>query len=614
MNPVSSASSITRNSVLRVAGPRDVVLLDIRAVCRHWIEARAGIMLTALDDTLFEMAVNSPISAQQNLYFDAMRDLRGVAESLRAALVRECMENIDRLFHGVALGGSAESQRIDVAACQPRARALREMSLKAGKLHHDTLTDLGELLNGLGGRQGLDAESFVTVWMALYCAGFEAATGALEIEAVALPLVLEAFEKHILGEQDELCARLAGVLVDAGVVPLFVEDGGDAGFSGATHRQRVLTRDLGGMFNAKADIDCCIELLCAELCSTDWLAEPLRLEIARLQPLLSAIAHSDKTLFSDCEHALASLINEIGVLALGWQSHDAGSDLLMERVTMTIDALLASELPAVERLQRSLAQWRAYATSELRRVQLTQRRTEQAEQAALLGAVASAAADDLLGGRIAARRLPGAANEFLHEGWRRVLVYAYLRGGIEGEEWQEGVGTLNGFIAHFEEKFYALPAALEERIRIRMAQAGIDPLRIEILLSGVNDALAQWEPIDGAEARRQPLFGDSASSERVSAATAVANQKAMDIARGTWFRFEGHGGAPLYGKFARYVGPAPALLFVDREGRKLACFNQAQFAAQLQLHRVVPLPEVAWFDAALDVSLKRIRSVRICAA
>jgi Protein of unknown function (DUF1631) len=610
--PHPSARNTSSPTPLRVAGPRDALVAYLRDVCRQWLEAHLRAMLQKLDDKLFEKAVNAPIGTAQDGYFDAMRELRSAGGDFIRAFATDCTERVGGLIRAVPEKVDPRRGNPARPSASAHGKAFRAMAERSAQQHREVLEGVYELLHGLAGGHGLERDAFVASWAAQMCASCEHAIGDLKLVPGVLPVIAGAFEDTVLHELDDLCARLSGIVIGTGVTPLCADGRSDALAASPIEASSrpVVRHDVGSLLRTTAELEQLVDRLFANLDENDAVVRPVREQIARLRPLAAQMARRDHTLLSDNRHALAGLVNEIGELAFGRQESDARGDWLSERVAATVEALLSASAQLQEALGEQLAQWRTLALGERADAQRMQRSTEAAERSALVSAAAARAADATLAPCLESRGVPSAAKELLREGWRRVLLAAWLQGGRESQAWQMALVDLRAFTQLWSSVVYALPESLAERMREQMSHAGLDPLRVEVLLSGVIEAFSGWEPISLDESVVTGI-APHADDERADALLADSQmlQLAANLAPGSWIRFINHGDI-RYGRFACHVGAERALLFVDREGRRLACHAPIQFAAMLQSGGASVVARHAWFDSALDAALDRLRGER----
>lgn len=662
--------SATRTG-LKLAAARESLFQQVTDNGVLWLTGRLRVMLAALDDTLFELAVNSASGKQENIYFDAMRQMRARREEFLSACARAFGERI-----AAALSrrrGSDEAggpDQLDLP--QEEAVALHTMSMRAAEMHAAALSNLCRLLDGLisSARFSLVRAPFGPEQL---CSSCRVAMRVVDVAPEARLVLLKIFERCVLHESDELYARCAGILVDAGVVAferspavprrtvpgeLFgcKSMGMDADLrdliARAGPRRAVLFRVSEGMrrdlpraavVEALARLQCrlvsqsqptpaglrvlmvaeieelmqrhgaalteldegaiaLVSLLFETMLDDRRLSQPIRALIGRLELPFVRFALEDRAVFSRSDHPLRRLLNRIGRMSRGWApAADRSPDPLFERIAAVVDTLVSryeAGLSLVEELLRDL---HSFAEREEYRVRLTQRRVEEAEHGKAMMTAARSAVEDLLESYLGPLPLPDVAVDFMREGWERVLQLAYLRGGPGGEDWRAAVHDLAQFVSLWSGQSYDLPEELAGRFREALSHAGCDALWIEVLLQGIEEALANW---DAPEPPAVPVVTDTVAWEGVAIADArldesPALRRVDRIATGAWFEFS-RGGDTQWGRLATRLKGSGSLLFVDHCGRKIASHTRDEFAAMLDTGDVELVDDRELFDAALD--------------
>lgn len=661
-------------TALALAAVRESLFQQITDNGVLWLTGRLRMMLAVLDDTLFELAVNSASGREENSYFDAMRQMRARREEFLNACAREFGERIagalNRRRGPDESGGPDTLDHLDLP--QEEAVALHTMCMRAAELHAAPLSNLCRLLDGLisSARFSLVRAPFGPEQL---CSSCRAAMRVVDVAPEARLVVLKIFERCVLHESDELYARCAGILVDAGVVASERPRAArrrtapgefaartaactDAGLQDliaqAGPRRAALLRVPEGMqrglprvavVEALAGLQCRLVsqsqptpaglrvLIAAEIeelikrhgialteldegaialvsrlfetmLDDRRLAQPIRALIGRLELPFVRFALQDRAVFSHCDHPLRRLLNRIARLSRGWApAADGSPDPLFERIAALVDTLASrydAGLSLVEELLRDL---NAFAEREEYRVRLTQRRVEEAENGKAMMSAARSAVEDLLESYLGPLPMPAIAVDFMREGWERVLQLAYLRGGPGSEDWRAAVHDLAEFVSLWSGQAFDLPEELAGRFREALSRAGCDALWIEVLLQGIEEALASW---DAPEPPTVPVLTDTVASEGVARADArldesPALRRVDRIATGTWFAFS-RGGDTQWGRLAARLKGTGRLLFVDHCGRKIASHAREEFAAMLDTGDAEPVDDRELFDTALD--------------
>lgn len=159
-----------------------------------------------VDDTLFDMADRADNNQEQNLYFEAMRDLRLKRQGIERTFLDRCAGRFEALLAGD--GESNLSAHIELEA-QVADEAM------IGK----SLGQLGETLGQLNARLGTLLDRAISnltnpVGPLAVCASFAEACSEADMPIRIKLIVLKLFERHCLGLLVALCGE-ANRLLDA---------------------------------------------------------------------------------------------------------------------------------------------------------------------------------------------------------------------------------------------------------------------------------------------------------------------------------------------------------------------------------------------------------------
>lgn len=205
------------------AGRLPVALIQLRDKAAQQLKQAMQALFDNADDTLFEMADRASSNSEQNAFFEAMRDLRLKRKTIERGFLQRVFESFATL------------NQYEIGA----APVLDTVSTDALSLvHNDTLEEnvaLDTMVSRVMHRDGLALGHFTTRLNAviskklddktnplgprLLCEQFLAACEGLGVEIRVKLIILKLFEKHVLGDLDQLYADANQQLVEAGVLP-----------------------------------------------------------------------------------------------------------------------------------------------------------------------------------------------------------------------------------------------------------------------------------------------------------------------------------------------------------------------------------------------------------
>ena len=227
------------------------------------------------------------------------------------------------------------------------------------------------------------------------------------------------------------------------------------------------------------------------------LPDSLKALIARLQIPMLKVAVLDKTFFSRGSHPARRLLNEIASAALGWvDQDDAQRDTLYQRIDQVVQRLLNdfADDPAI--FAELLAEFVAFTGDERRRSDLLEQRTRDAEEGRAKSELARQQVEQALNQRLLGKTLPEAVVRLLQEAWSKVLMLTCLKHGVESEQWQTVLVTMDELVWSVEPhddpqarlRLLELVPGLLRSLREGLDSAGIDPFvtsefftRLEVL-------------------------------------------------------------------------------------------------------------------------------------
>lgn len=175
------------------------------------------------DDTLFEMADRATSNAEQNAFFEAMRDLRLKRKTIERGFLQRVFETFATLNqYEIGKAPTLETLSVDSLSLVHNDTLEENVALDAmvsRVMSHDGLA-LGHLTTRLNAVISKKLEDKTNpLGPRVLCEQFLGACEGLGVEIRVKLIILKLFEKHVLGELDELYANANQQLVEAGVLP-----------------------------------------------------------------------------------------------------------------------------------------------------------------------------------------------------------------------------------------------------------------------------------------------------------------------------------------------------------------------------------------------------------
>lgn len=217
---IKGASEQTPTSPL---GRLPVALIQVRDKAAQQLKQALQALFDNADDTLFEMADRATSNAEQNTFFEAMRDLRLKRKSIERTFLQKVFESFS-LLNQYEIGKPPQLDAVsfeNLSLVQndelEEAVAVDAMVAKVNNRDGVALGHLTTRLNTLVTKK-VDDRSNPLGPRAL-CESFLDACRTLGVEIRVKLIILKLFEKYVLGEFGELYAEANAVLVAAGVLP-----------------------------------------------------------------------------------------------------------------------------------------------------------------------------------------------------------------------------------------------------------------------------------------------------------------------------------------------------------------------------------------------------------
>ena len=332
--------------------------------------------------------------------------------------------------------------------------------------------------------------------------------------------------------------------------------------------------------------------------------------VCRLQIPVLKIALRNESFFADNEHTARVFINRLTELS---QSLDANcqetQDPLYAKLSNTVkrinklfdlnEDIFESELVEIEQL----------AEQELKRAQIIEQRTIQAEEGRARFESAKQAAKECLQYHTINLKLHPTIKHFIEEHWQQVLVLTFLKEG-QGPEWLTHGQTLNDLLwldqEHPDERSRqraeSIRQHLPERLMIGLSLLHMAKEQCESLIKSALDALGQ-------PAERTIISSPATAITRQRRSVATLEQKSFDrvkdMAVGTWIRFEFED-QQMTCKLACNTSN-DAFLFVNRLGMKKITRSRKDVALDIQEGRATILTQEPMFDRLMSKALAHLK-------
>ena len=200
-----------------------VILLQVRDKAAQQLRHGLQELFDNADDTLFEMADRARNDVEQNLFFEAMRDLRLKRKNIERGFLEQFFEAFVSLAqYDISQAALPRALAFDASASMPNDDMERNVAVEAmvGKvLNRDgfALDQLTARLSTLLGKTLVEQHN--PLGPTLLCEYFLQAGRNLGMEIKVKLIILKLFERYVLSNADQLYAEANQLLIATGVLP-----------------------------------------------------------------------------------------------------------------------------------------------------------------------------------------------------------------------------------------------------------------------------------------------------------------------------------------------------------------------------------------------------------
>ena len=205
--------------------PLPALVVATRRTAKHHLKKRLPAFFSQVDDSLFALADKAENNQLQNLYFDAMREVR----LKKDAMTNAYRSRLDALFNE-SLGGSATQpgtpeelgplDQVGLVGDEQleESLALTNMISSADMQYREALYALTARLDFLIDDQEIHKDNN-PLRPHVICHAFTAAVDELDSDLRIRLVIYKLFDKHVVQQLDDMYSAINADLVAAGVLP-----------------------------------------------------------------------------------------------------------------------------------------------------------------------------------------------------------------------------------------------------------------------------------------------------------------------------------------------------------------------------------------------------------
>lgn len=495
----------------------------------------------AADDALFDLADKAKTNAEQNSYFDAMREVR----VQRKGIERRLFDAIDEAFARF-VGADDRDQQLGSGELSADALSLvgnddleqmvaLEATVNRAFAKQRTQTEpLLRMLSKLAGiKIGQEQYPFSVFCL---CHGAMAQFKRLDVDIKSKLMLFHLFERIVINRLDEVNQAIfaslesQGIAVDRTIestvpetekplsavgpvvdtnqrellqllsfvqkLPLATATGSqgldvERVLSTVQHRRGIELK-LGRLEKETMHL---VQMLFRFILQAEGMAKPMQELICRLQVPVLKVALLDPDFLTNKKHPARRLLNQLAGVAVQWQEGEAEglSPSLYRLVQASVDRILARFDVNVSLFSEVLADFTSVMEKEKRAAIVQEKRTVDAED----GKAKAAQARQLVAAEIAAQtegqQLPPLVLALINGPWNNVLFVAGLKHGFGSSQWRAQLEVLGDLIKSVQpctdqkqrKQLIALIPNLVQRMRMGLDAISYNPFEVEELFAGL---------------------------------------------------------------------------------------------------------------------------------
>ncbi len=205
------------------AGRLPVALIHVRDKAAQQLKQALQALFDNADDTLFEMADRATSNAEQNAFFEAMRDLRLKRKGIERGFLQKVFETFANLNqYEIGRAPQLDAVAFDTLALVQNDELEETVamdSMVAKVMNRDSVA-LGHLTTRINAMVSKKIDDKTNpLGPTVLCEFFLEACSRLGVEIKVKLIILKLFEKYVLADLDQLYSDTNQQLIEAGVLP-----------------------------------------------------------------------------------------------------------------------------------------------------------------------------------------------------------------------------------------------------------------------------------------------------------------------------------------------------------------------------------------------------------
>ncbi|WP_255771751.1 DUF1631 family protein [Microbulbifer guangxiensis] len=217
--------------------------------------------------------------------------------------------------------------------------------------------------------------------------------------------------------------------------------------SGLLQERLVEAKQKASLEELDSEVIRMVDMLFSFMLEDRNLAEPIKVQLIRLQLPLLKLAVSDKAFFSKGGHPARKLFNALADAAIGWQpGENFREEPFYKEISSIVEEVLEKFDQDEDIFVRLLDEFEAYVERERRRARVMERRSVEEAQGSARVEASKARVAAVFDALTAERRLPKVVHVWLNRVWNSVLFRTCLKEGTDSDQWRRNVLTARDLV------------------------------------------------------------------------------------------------------------------------------------------------------------------------
>ena len=363
----------------------------------------------------------------------------------------------------------------------------------------------------------------------------------------------------------------------------------------------------------------------------DNLPEAMKALLGRLQIPLLKVALSDRSFFNNTQHPARVLLNNLARAGIAWNDDgDRSANSAFGQIESAVTRILTDFVDDVSIFEAVNEQFNQYLERERRTAEVAEERVGQVKRGQEQLEMARQRVDLIIKGYRKDCQppecvIPAPVSALLEEGWRDVLLLAYLREGEDSTSWNNACEVVEQLIwsvqpkveqAERQQLLKSIPELLK-RVRDGLVNISFDQHRSAVLfkeLQSCHIAALRGASVEPVEQEETPA-GPSATAQMEEAKPEASgpddefDQAARALQVGQLLEWQNDDGEEVRGKLSWRSEVTEICIFVNRKGMKLAEMSVQDLAQLLRddKARVIEGTDKPLMDRALNAMLEALQ-------